>query len=196
MNDSLPAAASRGAMPFVALALTLLLTACGKINWEEEVKLQSGDVVIVKRTAKTKAFGEIGGPGGWENEGMTVQIIQPLKPDNPPLWDAKFVPLVFDRDPVNQEWFMVATFVSCSSWYDLGRPKLPYTEFRLKEGRWRQQALSPELIGRQGNMLTHIRSTGEPDHTLASKAAVLANHEAIAPRFKKVVDKWPDGNNC
>ena len=73
-----------------ALFCALFLSACGKsqIEWKEEVKLQSGEVIVVKRTAKSKDFGEIGGPGGWENEGMTVQIIQPVKSDNPPIWDA------------------------------------------------------------------------------------------------------------
>lgn len=177
-----------------ALFCALLLSGCGRsqIEWKEEVKLQSGEVIVVKRTAKSRDFGEIGGPGGWENEGMTVQIIQPLKPDNPPVWNAKFVPLVFDRDPGTNEWFMVATFVSCTSWYELGRPKLPYTEFRLKDGQWRQLALSPHLIGREGNMLTTIRSTGEPDHTLSSKA-YINNNPAISPEYKRVVDNWTSG---
>ena len=180
-----------------ALFCALFLSACGKsqIEWKEEVKLQSGEVIVVKRTAKSKDFGEIGGPGGWENEGMTVQIIQPVKSDNPPIWDAKFVPIVFDRDPATQEWFMVATFYSCTSWYDLGRPKLPYTEYRLKNGKWLQQPLSPHLIGREGNMLTRIHSTGEPDHTVSSKVGIN-NNPAMSPEFKRVVDQWPTGNNC
>ena len=194
MNDfRMPAAGPR--VPSSAIVLTaLLVTACGKsqIEWKEEVQLQSGETFIVKRTAKTKPFGEIGGSGGWENEGMTVQIIQPLKPDNPPLWDAKYVPLVFDRDPETKEWFMVATFSSCTSWYELGRPKLPYTEYWVKNGQWRQQALLPQHIGRQGNMLTTIRSGGEPDHTLASKEAINAN-PAISQEFKSVVDNWTHG---
>ena len=176
---------------------TLLVSGCGKSqpDWKEEVKLQSGEIFVVKRTAKTKAFGEIGGAGGWENEGMTIQIIQPIKPDNPPKWDAKFVPLVFDRDPETKEGFMVATFYSCTSWYELGKPKLPYTEFRLKEGRWVQQPLSSSLIGREGNMLTSIRSTGEPDHTISSKE-YINRRPAISPEFKRVVDRWPTASNC
>lgn len=172
---------------------TVVLGACGQLSWKEEVQLLNGDLIVEKRTAKTKAFGEIGGPGGWENEGMSIEVVQPVSVDNPPPWSAKFVPLVFDRDAATSEWFIVATFYSCQSWYDLGRPKLPYTEFRLKGGTWVQQSLSPSLIGRRGNMLTHIRSTGEPDHTIASKAAVLANHEGIAPKYKAVVSTWSSG---
>jgi len=182
---------------FVALALLVTLfalTRCGKSNlsWTEEVQVTGHGTVIVQRTAKTKAFGEIGGPGGWENEGMTVEIIKPDLKDKPPVWNFPFVPLLFDQDPQTKQWFMVATFISCTSWYELGRPKLPYTEYRVKDGHWVQQALSPELIGRVGNMLTSIRSGGEPNHTLASKAAIMAR-PTIAPEYLRIVDKWSTG---
>ena len=178
----------------LTLLAASLLCACGKnrIEWKEEVKLQSGEVVQLKRTAKSKDFGEVGGPGGWENEGMTVEIIRPISVDNPTMWSARFVPLVFDRDATNGEWFMVATFNSCTSWYELGRPKLPYTEFRFKAGQWVQQPLSPQFIGRDGNMLTDIHSRGEPDHTVASKEAI-AKTSIAAPEYKRVVERWTTG---
>lgn len=171
-----------------------LLAGCGpkKLEWTEEVKLQSGEVLTTRRTALAEPFGQIGGTGGWENEGMTVEIIAPVKPDNPGRWSAKFVPLVFDRDPDTNEWFMVATFYSCSSWYGLGRPELPYTEFRYRSGQWVQQALSQKLIGREGNMLTSIHSGGEPNHTLASKELAFSNVK-IAPEYRRILAKWHTG---
>lgn len=179
----------------VAIVVTLVLSGCGKsnISWTEEVQINSGEIFTVKRTAKTKDFGQIGGTGGWENEGMSVEIITPIRPGYPGPWNAKFVPLVFDRDPETNEWFMVATFYSCTSWYDLGRPKLPYTEFRFKNGQWVQQALSEEFIGREANMLTNIRSSGEPDHTLASKRQGMSDTR-IAPKYLNVVSSWQ--TNC
>ena len=179
---------------FFATFAACLLASCGRsgISWTEEVQLQNGEVIVVQRTAKTKAFGELGGSGGWENQGMTLEIVAPKKPDNPPNWNYPFVPLVFDQDPETKEWLVVATFYSCTSWYELGRPKLPYTEYRLKHGTWVQQALSATLVGRKGNMLTDIRSSGEPNHTLASKAQRMADGR-IAPKYRKVVDKWTTG---
>ena len=178
----------------IVTAFGASLTACGKsqLEWKEEVQLQSGEVIVVKRTAKTKAFGEIGGPGGWENKGMMVEVIQPQKPDNPPIWNFPFVPLIFDRDPQTQQWFMVATFYSCESWYALGKPNLPYTEYRLENKLWVQQPLSPQFIGRPANMLTSIRSSGEPDHTIASKTSADSDTR-IAPEFRTVVGKWSTG---
>ena len=174
-----------------AIVFALLLNGCGKssISWTEEVQINGGEVITVKRTAKAKDFGQIGGTGGWENEGMTVEIIAPIRPSYPGLWSAKFVPLVFDSDPETNEWFMVATFYSCTSWYDLGRPKLPYTEFRFKNGQWVQQVLSEKFIGREGNMLTTVRSSGEPNHTLASKR-ILNGNTKIAPKYLRIVPQW------
>jgi hypothetical protein len=161
-------------------------------SWNEEVQLQSGEVIVVKRTAKAKPFGEIGGPGGWENEGMTIEIVKPKRADNPPQWAAKFVPMIFDRDPTTGEWFVVASFYSCESWYGLGKPKLPYLEFRLKEGKWEQQPLSATQFGREANMLTSISSSGEPDRNLASKAR-HKNDPTADPKFRHVLSTWTTG---
>jgi len=193
-DDKLRPAQNSTRVP-AALFCCLLIIGCGKgtLDWKEEVQLLSGEVIVVKRTAKTQSIGGIGGPGGWENEGMTAEIIQPVKPDNPALWSGKFQPLVFDRDRDTQEWFVVATFATCSGWYELGRPKLPYTEFHYRNGRWIQQALSEKYIGRESNMLVTIRSSGVPDQTVDSKRGSRGDPR-IAPRYLMVLDKWE--TNC
>jgi hypothetical protein len=178
----------------VGLLGTAAVAGCGKsnISWKEEVLLANAEVIVVQRTAKTKAFGEIGGPGGWENEGMTVEIVKPLFADKPPVWNFPYVPLIFDRDTESKQWFMVATFYSCESWYELGRPRLPYVEFKVENGAWKKHQLSPSLIGRRANMLTSIRSSGEPDHTIATKT-VVGSDPQIAPKFQKILNKWSTG---
>lgn len=177
------------------LIVGFCLSGCGpkKLAWTEEVKLQSGEVLKTRRTALARPYGQIGGTGGWENEGMTVEVVAPVNTGYPGPWSAKFVPLLLDRDPDTSEWFMVATFYSCTSWYDLGRPKLPYTEFRYRNGQWVQQALSEKLIGREGNMFTGMRYSGEPNHTLASKG-LLDSNPKIAPKYLRIVTNWQ--TNC
>jgi hypothetical protein len=177
-----------------ATFLAVLLVGCGKtqIEWKEEVKLQSGEILQTRRTAISRPFGQIGGPGGWDNEGMSLEIIAPAKAGAPARWSTKFVPLIFDRDAETSEWFIVATFTSCTRWYELGRPKLPYTEFRFKNGQWVQQLLSEKFVGREGNMLTDIHSGGEPNHTLDSKQGRM-NDPAISPEFKRVITNWQHG---
>ena len=174
--------------------LAVFLVACGKtsIEWTEEVSLEGGETIVVRRTATPRDLGELGGPGGWENAGMTVELVRPRKPDDPSVWEWRYVPLILDRDASTKEWFMVATFVTCTSWYELGRPKLPYTEFWFKDGRWVQQPLSSRFIGRSANMLTRIHSGGEMNHTIASKKAVNSD-PTISPEYLRVVDHWTTG---
>lgn len=186
-----------------AVLVGLLLTACGDphLNWNEQVKLESGDVIVVARTAKFSENWIAGGGGGSFNKGMTLQIVQPTKPDNPGAWDALFVPIILDRDPETHEWFIVATFFHCDSWYDLGRPKLPYTEYRFRNGRWVQQPLTQKWIGREANVLPADLSNkaaiaqGKPALTVERKEAINSD-PAISPKFKRVVDHWPAANNC
>lgn len=180
-----------------ALLLGPALVACGnsRMEWNEQVKLQSGEVIVLARTAKFSENSVAGGGGGSFNKGMTLQIVQPARPDNPSLWDARFVPIVLDRDPQTNEWFIVATFFHCDSWYDLGRPKLPYTEYRYRNGQWRQQPLTKRWIGRGANVLPTDPSDqraiaeGGPVLTVERKDQILSN-PAIDPTYKSVVGNW------
>jgi hypothetical protein len=123
---------------------------------------------------------------------MTVEIVDPIRPGNPGPWSAKFVPLVFDRDPRTQEWFMVATFFHCDSWYALGRPKLPYIEYRFRQGQWVQQPLTPERMGVPANMFTGMGPKGVKNLTAEEKTSRL-NDPTISPKYKSVTDKWQHG---
>ncbi len=174
-----------------ALLIALTITGCGKsqFGWTEEVQLASGQVITVKRTVHSQALGEIGGPGGWEAEGMTLEILQPKTADNPPVWNYPYVPVVFDQDPETKEWFVVATFYTCERWHELGKPKLPYGQWRVRNGQWQRTELSSNLIGRKANMLTAIRSSGEPNHTLQSKEKIMSD-KRIASKYKSVFDGW------
>lgn len=184
-----------GVVISVCLGLTAVtLAACESspklISWQEEVKLSSGEILVVTRTAKVKPFGEIGGPGGWENKGMTFVIASRKRADDPPVWDFPFVPVVFDRDTQTAEWFVVATFYSCQSWNDLGRPKLPYAEYRLKNGQWVQGQLSPSAIGLKANMETGVKSNGEPPMLTVTQKELRMTEPKIAKEYTQVVATW------
>jgi hypothetical protein len=172
------------------LLLVSMLTACGRVDvkWKEEVKLADGRVVIVKRTAKGKTLGEIGGPGGWGATNMTLEIDRPRLPAGPPLWSERWVPMLFDYDADAKEWFLVATFYLCTDWYDLGRPKLPYIYYRERAGKWEQLPLDPKLYGRKANLLTGVKSDGETALvTIESKDARSRNS---GKKFQQIVDVW------
>ena len=184
----------------IAAVLTTFLVACGNshMEWNEQVRLQSGEVIVIARTAKFSENSVAGGGGGSFNKGMTLQIVQPTKPDNPGPWDARFVPIILDRDPLTNEWFIVATFFHCDSWYELGRPKLPYTEYRFRNDRWLQQPLTETWIGRETNVLPSDLSDkaaiaeSKPALTVERKQGILSN-PAMPRKYKAVVDNWTTG---
>jgi len=181
----------------VALALcALALAACGDVNlfWSEEVVLSSGKLIVVKRGATGEKLGEIGGSGGWDPRNMWVEIKgEPLGVFTPPTWRTAYVPMLLDYDQVKNEWLIVATFVTCQAWFDLGRPKLPYVQYRVAEkGEWRVVPLESELYGRKANMLTGVRSGGEP--SLVTVPDKTKRDRGASEEYRKVVDKWH--GNC
>ena len=174
----------------ILLIITGALPACGKVDvkWREEVRLASGEVIFVARRAEGKRLGEIGGSGGWEATRMTLEIDQPKRPANPPVWSDRWVPMLFDFDPDTKEWFLVATFYTCTDWYDLGRPKLPYVQYRTRNGRWEQVPLDTNLFGRPANLLTGVNAGGEP--RLVSIEAKERRDGDADKTFLRIVDVW------
>jgi hypothetical protein len=172
------------------LVVALVLTGCGKvdISWTEDVALQDGTLLVVKRGAQGKKLGEIGGSGGWGNTQMTLEIESPKVASNPPIWSERWVPMLLDYDAPTKEWFLVATFYMCTDWYDLGRPKLPYIAYRTKGGRWEQVPLSPELFGRKANLLTGARSGGEPKRVTIEAKKLRDEH--AGKEYKEIVSSW------
>jgi hypothetical protein len=181
------------AAAFVLAAYYLLRD--NSLRFKEEVQLASGEILQIDRVFKTQSMGEIGGPGGWEAKYNSFVISSPVRADNPPLWqsDAGLIPMVFDRDPQTNEWVLITTFYTCEAWYELDRPKLPYAEFRLKNGQWQQGELSSQWIGRVANVMTGVRSGGEPKLLTLPEKKVRDFDPAIAPEYQKIVDKWTTG---
>jgi hypothetical protein len=165
----------------------------GNIHFKEEVKLSNGEVIIVARKFETTPLGEIGGSGGWVAKYNSFKVISPDRPDNPPIWESKtgLIPVLFDRDPKTNEWFLVTSFFMCSAWESIGKPKYPYAEFRLKEGTWHQVPLSLDLIGRATNVYVHMRNTGE--FWLVHLELKALKHNDAAPEYKNIVN---DRSGC
>ncbi len=175
----------------------LTLTACGDVNliWSEEVVLSSSKTIVVKRGATGEKLGEIGGSGGWEQKEMWVEIKgEPLGVFTPPTWRTAYVPMLLDYDAEKSEWLIVATFYTCQGWTDLGKPKLPYVEYRVAEkSEWRVVPLESELYGRKANMLTGVRSGGEP--SLVTVPDKTTRDRGAGESFRKIVSQW-HSNNC
>jgi hypothetical protein len=198
MSATLLTARSKFILLIVAVTLALAayyLSRDNSLRFKEEVQLSSGEIIEIDRVFKTKSLGEIGGPGGWEAAFNSFTISRSASADKPPTWqsEAGLIPMVLDRDPQNGEWFLITTFYTCEAWNKLGRPKLPYAEFQLKNGQWQQGDLSPQWTGRVANVMTGIRSGGEPALLALPEKQIRNMEPKIAPKYRKVVDEWTTG---
>lgn len=167
----------------------------GTLNFEEEIRLSSGDVILVKRKIVTSPYGEIGGSGGWEAKFNSIEIIQPKRGDNPVRWETKknMLPVLFDRDPHSKEWFVLAVLDSCVDWFDLGRPKTSYIEFRYRDSQWQRVDFSQIHLGHSYNVLSNLRSDDRLGlHTLETKTERMSK-PGLDQRYVKIIQQLP---NC
>jgi len=109
------------------LLCTLLLTiyGCSRMSetWEEEVRLSDGRLIVVKRTAKgTLTRGIAMRATGWIPREITLRTGQEDGAAKPPVWRSHLIPVVMDCDPDSSTWSVVATYIFCDTWHDMGRP--------------------------------------------------------------------------
>lgn len=146
---------------FVALALIVYFVLfSGTLRFKEEVRLANGEMIVVKRKIVTSSLGEIGGAGGWDVKFNSFEIVAPDRFDNPKIWQTEegLLPVLFDRDAVTGEWFLVSVIDTCDQYIKMGKPTAPYSEDRFRDGKWERVMLSPELLGRATNIFTSMRS--------------------------------------
>jgi hypothetical protein len=158
------------------------------LSWAEEVQIGSSEVVLLNRTAHAKELRELGGTSSWSGTNMTLEIVLPKNAAAAPKWDFPLVPILVDRVPGSQDWLVVATFYDCISWYNLGRPKTPYVEFKTHEGTWQKIPLEESLVGRSANLLTGIRSSGE-SHLVTVREKADRDRRA-AEKYRHVIANW------
>lgn len=179
----------------MAIVFIGMLTACGEVNlkWSEEVQLEDGQVIVIKRTAKGEKQGELGGPGGWEEKEMTITLEKGGEGMHFPVWQTAYVPILLDYQAAEKTWSVVATFYYCEGWYNLNRPKLPYVQYQSKDGGpWTVVPLEERLIGRKTNLLTGPRSGGEPP--FLSLEDKKGRGSRAGRKFRKILATWH--TNC
>ncbi len=180
------------------LLCTLLLTmgGCSRMSesWKEEVRLSDGRLIVVKRTAKGTITRDIAMRAtGWKPKETTLRIVQVDGAARPPVWRSFLIPVAMDYDPDSSTWSVVATYMWCSTWYDMGRPVSRYVQYISVDGEaWRVVALQPGLVGRRSNLLTHIRPTGESGLVREQYKEML--WRTSSDQYKSISTSWK--TNC
>ncbi len=178
----------------VILLCTLVLTmlGCSRMSesWKEEVRLSDGRLIVVKRTAKGTITRDIAMRAtGWKPKETTLRIAQLDGAARPPVWRSFLIPVVMDYDPASSTWSVVATYMWCSTWYDMGRPTSPYVQYISVGGEaWRVVPLQPGLVGRRANLLTHIRPTGESG--LVREQYKEMHWRTSSDQYKSISTSW------
>ncbi|HDS0923425.1 TPA: hypothetical protein QDZ10_001901 [Stenotrophomonas maltophilia] len=180
------------------LLCTLVLTmiSCSRMSesWKEEVRLSDGRLIVVKRTAKGTLTRDIAMRAtGWIPRETTLRIGQVDGAAKPPVWRSHLIPVVMDYDPASSTWTVVATYIFCDTWYDMGRPVSPYVQYISVGGEaWRVVPLQAKLIGKRANLLTHVRPTGESG--LVREQYKEMRWRSSSARFKAITSSWK--TNC
>ncbi|WP_145477620.1 hypothetical protein [Stenotrophomonas rhizophila] len=176
--------------------LVLAVAGCSRMSetWKEEVRLSDGRLIVVKRTAKGRITRDIAMRAtGWEPGETTLRIARADGDPNPPVWRSALLPVVLDYDPASSTWSVVATHLSCSTWYDMGRPASQYVQYISAGGQaWRVVPLQSGWAGRRANLLTHIRPTGEP--ALVREADKEMIWRTGSDPYKSISTSWK--TNC
>jgi len=143
------------------LATGILATACTKSeNWEEEVKLSTGEVVVVTRTQTYERYSELGAPGdGWLRVEARLKFTPPIAGSAPVTWQADLHPLILDL--ANGNPVIVAKADYCEQYYRHGHPIPPYMVFEFLDGQWKRSKLSATHANAKANLLLNVEDRGD-----------------------------------
>ena len=143
-----------------------LLSGCGEsvpteTVWREEVQLEDGTKIWVRRTVVGEAYTELGGYGEYQVSKEVLEVINAPGLGKPPVWSAKWSLLVLDRDK-DGVWYIVVTPLDAEGWTKL-EPKLLYAQFKAIDGQWRQVEIDPKLDARTANLEPRFRAGKMPE---------------------------------
>ena len=170
-----------------------LLSGCGEsvpteTVWREEVQLEDGTKIWVRRTVVGEAYTELGGISAYEVSNRTVEVINAPGLGKPPVWSANWRTLVLDRDK-DGVWYIVVTPQDAEGWTKL-EPKLLYAQFKAIDGQWRQVEIDPTLHARDANLEPRFRAGKMPEAVSLDDKPLSKlwgyDSPVVAPQYKYI----------
>jgi hypothetical protein len=168
----------------------LAIAACGFLgetrSWTEDVQLDDGSVITIKRHVKFATSNSWAGdvPRAEERRG-TLSFTGTLSAL--PTWDVPLTPMVLYQDAAAKEWVIVARTNRCEVWRARGKPFPPYWEYYLAEGGWRQRPLSEASKGRPANLLIQYRRKDLPGHISIEYKRPELTDRTLVEDYRRVV---------
>ena len=133
-------------------------------TWKEEVQLQDGTRIWVRRTVVGKAHQDMmNGPGRGEYRvsAYRLEVIDSAGLPPPPVWESKWENMIIDKDK-DGIWYVVVTPVNTKGWHDIS-PKYRYAQFKAVNGKWQQVDIDPTLDARTANLEPRFRAGKMPE---------------------------------
>ena len=170
-----------------------LLSGCGEsvpteTVWREEVQLEDGTKIWVRRTVVGEAYTELGGYGEYQVSKEVLEVINAPGLGKPPVWSAKWSLLVLDRDK-DGVWYIVVTPLDAEGWTKL-EPKLLYAQFKAIDGQWRQVEIDPKLDARTANLEPRFRAGKMPEAVSLDDKPLSKlwgyDSPVVAPQYKYI----------
>src|SRR5690606_29493899 len=112
-------------------------------QWAEEVELESGSTVNIERYVAFDATNAMGG-GAYNAVETKATLKFTGELGSLPAWDFPRLALVLYRSKETGNWVVVSKTSSCQVWRREGKPRPPYWQSELIDGRWKQVELSQE----------------------------------------------------
>jgi len=169
------------------------LSGCGEsvpteTSWREEVQLEDGTKIWVRRTVVGEAYTELGGYGEYQVSKEVLEVINAPGLGKPPVWSAKWSLLVLDRDK-DGVWYIVVTPLDAEGWTKL-EPKLLYAQFKAIDGQWRQVEIDPKLDARTANLEPRFRAGKMPEAVSLDDKPLSKlwgyDSPVVAPQYKYI----------
>jgi hypothetical protein len=105
-----------------------------------------------------------------------------------PAWEDALIPMVLYFDLSTSEWVLVATTNACEVWSGRNKPRWPYWEYRVVEGRWREEPVAEHSFGLQANLIDVERLSNQQHVDLELKRALLSDR----PPNREYAEIWKD----
>ena len=115
-------------------------------DWQEEVLLSDGTVIVIRRTIAGKP-NIMAGYADFKAKSNSVEIVDGKGLEIPPRWEDKWAPLMLDRNTAGN-WYLVVAPVYC---YDWGS-EFPYRQYEAIDGQWQRVEFDMRLEGRGSNL--------------------------------------------
>ena len=191
----------KSTLALVGLGALLVLSSCGERKvfertWSEEVELEGGAVVVVKRHVVYDYSNSFSGEFPLNVETTSELEVENSTPElDIPRWSAPMRALLLYRDEATAEWVIVAAIHTCDMWRQKGAPESQYLEFRAHQGIWREGVVSKSSIGRATNLfMGYVDGLARKRVTLQEKKSAWSTFRNGDPA-KHIVEKYQNCSN-